>query len=73
MIIRFGVMAFQVIGDAKSARLRTSQVSSDFGVDQWPVIESILLNGFGCDFVSQVASDCSSRRKPSETRMMIDP
>ena len=39
MILRFGIMAFQVIGDAKWARRRTSQVSSDFGVDQWPLIE----------------------------------
>ena len=39
MIIRFGVMAFQVIGDARWARPRTSQVSSDFGIDRWPVIE----------------------------------
>ena len=39
MMIRFGVMALQVIGDAKCERPRTGQVSSDFGVDQWPVIE----------------------------------
>ena len=39
MIIRFGLMAFQGIGDAKWAWPRTSQVSSDFGVDRWPVIE----------------------------------
>ena len=40
MITRFGLMAFQGIGDAKWARPRTSQVSIDFGVDRWPVIES---------------------------------
>ena len=61
MIIRFGVMAFRVIGNAKWARPRTSQVSSDFGVDQRPAIEI------------SFASDCSSRYNPSETGMMIDP
>ena len=39
MIIRFGIMAFQVIGGAKWARSRRGQFSSDLGVDQWPVIE----------------------------------